>query len=1416
MRSRVGIVIWQGYSWRKMETPIVLAQAVRVAPNPQHFHSPFRVFVPLFRAGGKAKEDNAIRCGAMRGAQAQSGVSLVFVLAAILLACCRCAFALDPSLDVNQYAHTAWKVRDGFAKGLIASVAQTQDGYLWLGTEFGLLRFDGVRNVPWQPPNNQHLPPGTIRSLLVSRDGTLWIGAKGLASWKNGKLTEYPELVDQFIYALLEDYEGTVWVGTAGIAGGKLCAIHSGSIHCYGDDGFFGQFVSALHEDSHGNLWAGVVNGLWRWKPGPPKFYPLPGEPEGIQAVGEDTDRSLLVGWKGGIYRFIDGKTQGYSLPGAVLRFGARRILRDRDGGLWILTLNQGLVHVHEGRTDVFTQSDGLSGDTAYSVVEDREGNIWVTSINGLDRFHNLSAATFTAKQGLSKDLVGSVLADRAGTLWFGTYGGLNRWEHGQITRYHIGAKLNDVPESLFQDDRGRVWVSTYRQFGYVENSRFNPISGVPGGGVLSIAQDRAGNLWLANENLGLFRFSPQGEVRRIPWAALGHKDHASVLAADPAQGGLWIGFFLGGIAYFADGQIRASYTAAEGLGAGRVSDFKFDDDGTLWISTEGGLSRLKNDHIATLTSKNGLPCDTVHWAVEDDDHSYWLYMACGLIRIVRSEMFTWAAAADKHQDRNVEVRVTPFDTSDGVKSLSSPGHFHPQVAKTPDGKLWFLPWDGVSVFDPRHLPFNKLPPPVHVEQITADRKTYDATLAGNGQMGLPPLIHELQIDYTALSLVVPEKVFFRYKLEGLDRDWQDAGNRRQAFYTNLSPGNYTFRVMACNNSGVWNEAGTFLYFSVAPAYYQTLWFRSLCVVLFLAMLTGLYRLRLRQLARQYSIRLEERVNERTRMARELHDTQLIGGLMRAAIEHAGAERGLLIVPRGDELQIEAEATRSGEDVTVHLQDGAHTAAALPESPVRSVMRTPETIILDDASSQNPFSADPYIVQHRARSLLCLPLMNQGKLIGLLYLENNLTPNVFTPDRVTVLKVLASQAAISLENMRLYSDLEDRETKIRRLVDANILGIFTWNLEGDIVGANEALLTMLQYSRDDLVSGGVRWTDVTPAKWRERDERALAELKATGTFQPFEKEYFRKDGSRVPVLIGGALFREGGNEGVAFVLDLSEQKRAEAEIRALKDQLYRENLALREEVDRASMFEEIVGTSKPLNAVLSRIAKVAPTESTVLITGETGTGKELIARAVHKRSRRSGCAFVSVNCAALAPTLISSELFGHEKGAFTGATQRRLGRFELADGGTIFLDEVGELLPDTQVALLRVLQEREFERVGGGQPIHVDVRVIAGTNRDLKAAIAKGTFRQDLFYRLNVFPIEVPPLRERKTDLLMLVEYFVRRYASRAGKTIRSIDKKTLDLLLSYDWPGNIRELQNVIERSVILSADDVFSIDEL
>ena len=277
-----------------------------------------------------------------------------------------------------------------------------------------------------------------------------------------------------------------------------------------------------------------------------------------------------------------------------------------------------------------------------------------------------------------------------------------------------------------------------------------------------------------------------------------------------------------------------------------------------------------------------------------------------------------------------------------------------------------------------------------------------------------------------------------------------------------------------------------------------------------------------------------------------------------------------------------------------------------------------------------------------------------------------------------------------------------------------------------------------------------------------------------------------------------------------------ELEKALDESKILKDQLYGENPVIKEKAHRAPIFEEIVGSSEPLRRVLTQVAKVAPTDSTVLILGETGTGKELVSRAIHKRSHRSQRAFIRVNCAAIPQSLINSELFGHEKGAFTGATQRRLGRFEAADGGTLFLDEVGELPMETQIVLLRILQEKEFERVGGNQTISADVRIIAATNRDLTAAVAAGTFRRDLFYRINVFPVEMPSLRERIDDIPLLVEYLLDRYREKTGKGFRSIEQKTLDIFQGYGWPGNIRELQNVIERTAILREGDVFSIEEM
>jgi signal transduction histidine kinase/ligand-binding sensor domain-containing protein len=813
----------------------------------------------------------------------QGPVAISTVIASTLLACCPDALALNRALDVSQYAHTSWKVRDGFVKGTVFSIAQTPDGYLWLGTEFGLVRFDGVSRVVWVPPPGQHLPSSVIFSLLAAHDGTLWIGtSKGLVSWKDGKLMQYPELAGQSIRAqMIEDHEGTVWAG--GLAfppPGKLCAIRKDSVHCFGQDGSLDSGVRGLFEDHDNNLWVALQDGLWRWKPGPRQFYPAQGPGNGIQGLAESDDGALLFGPRDGISRLTGGKIESYPLPKNVPQFTVTRMLRGRDGNLWIGTLDRGLVHVQRDRTDVFARADGLSGDLIEALFIDRESTIWVATDGGLDRFREFAVPTLSLSQGLSNASVLSVLADRDGSVWLSTRRGLNRWNNGQITIFpnkRASGLLNgNYAGSLFQDSRGRIWASTLREFGYLENDRFVAVRNMPGEPVYSITEDNAGNLWVANKDRGLIHLLRDGRVQQTLWVKLGHNDYALALAVDPVQHGLWVGFYEGGIVYFADGQVRANYSTADGLGEGRVNDLRFDPDGSLWVATQGGLSRFKNGRVATLTTKNGLPCDSVHWAMEDNNHSFWLYTTCGLVRIARSELDAWAAAVDKQSNAKPAVHATVFDDSDGVRTIEDPFGYTPPVAKSSDGRLWFLPSDGASAVDPRRLPYNDRLPPVYIEQITADHKIYDIPSGViNGRVRLPPRVRDLKIDYTALSLVATEKVLFRYKLEGWDQDWVEVGNRRQALYSNLPPREYRFRVAACNNSGMWNESGASFNLTIAPAYYQTTWFVLSCIVVFLALLWVSYRLRLRQLAWQFHLRMEERVNERTRIARDLHDTLL-------------------------------------------------------------------------------------------------------------------------------------------------------------------------------------------------------------------------------------------------------------------------------------------------------------------------------------------------------------------------------------------------------------------------------------------------------------------------------------------------------------------------------------------------------------
>ncbi len=785
-------------------------------------------------------------------------------------------FALDPTSRISQYGHSVWRVQDGYFGGRAWTIAQTTDGYIWVGTDAGLFRFDGVRFVRWSAQAGEALPSNRIVKVLAARDGSLWIGTDaGLVHLVNKHLVVYQK-EEWLIRDIMEDSDGNIWFDRFHPRDRThpLCRIFDAKVRCYGsEEGVAAIGGGPLAQDSSGDLWIGSNTTLVRWRqPGHSKVY----RPESLQSnAGNDgvaalvpaADGSMWVGMSGGLQRVVNGTLMPFLVPhlnGNTLSILS--LCRDHQNNLWVGT-TAGIYRIRGADVDHYGGEAGLSGDFVWDIFEDREGNIWAATSQGIDMFRNLRVKSISKREGLSSDGVQSVAASHDGTVWIGG-SRLQALRHDGVSLEPARALPGNLVTSIFEDHAGRLWCGMSNSLFVKEGGRFRQINrsnGKPVGMVAAIAEDSEHNIWIET-------FATTGTLLRIRDLRVmkefsdSEMPVARRVVADQ-QSGIWLGLANGNLARYRDSKVE-NFTFGSHPNS-LVRAMTVASDGSILGATQFGVLGWKNGKQQVLTVENGLPCNSVGALISDDAGNLWLYAQCGLVEIPREQVHLWWG----HPEGKLKLRV--FDAFDGVQvGFAS----FTNSAKTPDGRLWFANGSVVQVVDPAHIQANTLPPPVDVNSLVADHKTYTLDSA----IRLPPLTRDLEIDYAALSYVTPQKVLFRYRLEGHDPGWQEPGTRRQAFYSDLRPGHYRFRVIACNNDGVWNEAGAALDFSILPAYYQTAWFRAICAAAFLFLLWAIYQFRVRQLQRQFAIGLEARVNERTRIARELHDTllQTLHGLM--------------------------------------------------------------------------------------------------------------------------------------------------------------------------------------------------------------------------------------------------------------------------------------------------------------------------------------------------------------------------------------------------------------------------------------------------------------------------------------------------------------------------------------------------------
>jgi signal transduction histidine kinase len=796
---------------------------------------------------------------------ARIGWLVTFVLAG---SCAGPGFALDPHKAIDQFVHTAWTEKDGVPTSVLA-LAQTTDGYLWLGTSMGLFRFDGVRFVRFEPLAGEALPSVRIETLLAARDGGLWIRSRAgyVSRLLNGHLTSFSEREGlPPAFALVEDSDGTVIAGT-----GKGLARFKNGVwtDATKEWEFPAKRATQVYFDTSGTLWVVAEDRLLYLPAGGSRFVD-PGEmfggggnfaqaPDGAIWLA-DTGRSAHT-----VVRAGDRD------PMTEVRVGARSVLFDRDGALWVGSVGDGLRRVADpGRirgqaiaqfgseAEQFTAKDGLSGDYVICLLEDREGNIWTGTTGGLDRFRE---SKFTYVAVPRADFPRAIVSTRDGSLWTYGYSGIELVRILPQGDHKLMGPVN--ADSICEEESGNLWMagrpSIYR-------SQRGPFVAVPLPGAdapkwpVGLACDPAGGIWVFDPNEGLFRFA-NGALTKIP-VRFDRSFGWGYLRID-RRDRVWLGQY-DRVTLYDHGKVR-EFGTSDGVPPGPIVMCYEDHTGHVWAGGDGGLSKFEGGRFRLLSRTSGFPARSVFGAVEDDQGYWWIAGDVGVVRIPPGELDHAIA------DPRYRIRYETLDTLDGLPGKPRRSSPMPVVARTTDGRIWFATTKGIAYVDPRKIPRNSVAPPVRVETVRIDGKERAPT----GGMALSHRTAELQIDYTALSLTIPERVLFRYKLEGKDTGWHDVGSRRQAYYNSLSPKTYTFRVMACNNDGVWNEAGAAWTFIVTPAFYQTYWFKALCVLAAALLLAGAYQLRIRQIAAALNARFDERLAERTRLAREFHDTLL-------------------------------------------------------------------------------------------------------------------------------------------------------------------------------------------------------------------------------------------------------------------------------------------------------------------------------------------------------------------------------------------------------------------------------------------------------------------------------------------------------------------------------------------------------------